>query len=51
MEVYSYFMEELFKIKLIFYAGAIGFNGLGVGETFVHLDNDPVKGPNRFWMY
>lgn len=44
-------LTNLFKIKLIFYAGVIGFNGIGVGDTFVHLDTDPVKGPDRFWIY
>ena len=38
----------LFQVKIIFYAGVIGFHGIGVGDTFVHLDNDLIKGANRF---
>ncbi|MBA7601417.1 hypothetical protein ES703_08490 [subsurface metagenome] len=41
----------LMKIKLVFYAGKYGFHGIGWAKTFIHLDNDPIKGPNRFWTY
>ena len=28
-----------------------GFNRIGVGKTFVHVDNDPDKSPDVIWTY
>ncbi|QDP68179.1 MAG: putative peptidase M15 [Prokaryotic dsDNA virus sp.] len=28
-----------------------GFNRIGIGDTFIHVDNDPSKPKNVFWMY
>ena len=42
---------HFFMQKLIFYAGRIGFCGIGMGIDFLHLDSDLRKGFNRFWTY
>ena len=28
-----------------------GFNRIGIGESFIHVDNDPDKDPNVIWTY
>jgi len=28
-----------------------GFTRIGIAKTFIHVDNDPSKNPNRIWMY
>jgi zinc D-Ala-D-Ala carboxypeptidase len=28
-----------------------GFNRIGIGKTFIHVDNDPKKPKDVFWMY
>lgn len=28
-----------------------GFNRFGIGDTFVHVDNDPEKDANVIWLY
>jgi len=28
-----------------------GFNRFGIGETFIHVDNDPEKDDNVIWLY
>ena len=28
-----------------------GFNRFGIGNTFIHCDNDPDKDPNVIWLY
>lgn len=28
-----------------------GFTRIGIGKTFVHVDNDPNKNPGRIWPY
>jgi uncharacterized protein YcbK (DUF882 family) len=28
-----------------------GFNRIGVGKTFIHVDNDPDKDPDVIWTY
>ena len=30
---------------------AVGFNRIGIGETFIHVDNDEIKTPCRVWLY
>ncbi len=30
---------------------AVGFNRIGVGQTFVHVDNDPSKDEDVIWTY
>lgn len=36
---------------IVFYAGRIGFRGVGIGDNFVHLDDDIGKNRDRFWTY
>jgi zinc D-Ala-D-Ala carboxypeptidase len=28
-----------------------GFNRIGIGNTFIHVDNDPDKDPDVIWTY
>jgi len=42
---------EYIKYRILLAAGKVGFRGVGVGKNFIHLDNDPGKYPNRFWIY
>lgn len=39
------------RYRILLAAGEINFRGVGVSETFIHLDDDPDKPPNRFWLY
>lgn len=41
----------LYRSKILYFAGLIGFNGVGIGKTFIHLDSDLSKGLHRFWRY
>ena len=29
----------------------VGFNRIGIGSTFIHVDDDPAKSPNVIWIY
>ena len=29
----------------------VGFNRIGVGNTFIHVDSDPSKSPDVIWTY
>tara|TARA_R100001015_G_C4536143_1_gene101247 strand:- start:154 stop:510 length:357 start_codon:yes stop_codon:yes gene_type:complete len=29
----------------------VGFNRIGVSNTFIHVDNDPIKTQNVIWTY
>ena len=29
----------------------VGFNRIGVGNTFIHVDSDPSKTPDVIWTY
>lgn len=29
----------------------VGFNRIGIGNTFIHVDNDPNKSPEVIWLY
>ena len=29
----------------------VGFNRIGVGKTFIHVDIDKEKSPNVYWVY
>lgn len=39
------------KYRILLAAGIVGFGGVGVGQNFIHLDNDQSKPPFRFWIY
>jgi uncharacterized protein YcbK (DUF882 family) len=30
---------------------AVGFTRIGIGKTFIHVDNDPNKDPQVTWLY
>jgi len=42
---------DLTKYQIIYYAAKLGFRGIGIAKTFIHLDDDPVKPENRIWFY
>ena len=39
------------RFKIINSALKVGFNRIGVGQTFIHLDNDPTKPKHSIWTY
>ena len=39
------------RFKIIEAALKVGFNRIGIGNTFIHLDNDPTKPQNVIWTY
>lgn len=39
------------RLELVRIATIAGFNRIGVGETFIHLDVDPFKIANVLWVY
>jgi len=39
------------RYRILLAAGEVGFRGIGVAMSFIHLDDDPDKPPKRFWIY
>ena len=39
------------RYRILLAAGEINFRGVGIHNHFIHLDDDPDKAPNRFWIY
>ena len=39
------------RFKIIVSALMHGFSRIGIGKTFIHLDNDLSKVPKVFWLY
>ena len=37
--------------NIITAATTVGINRIGIGDTFVHLDIDPLLTPQRMWTY
>ena len=46
-----YCSDSTFRFLLVIALEAEGFNRIGIGKDFVHVDNDPLKPPNRMWLY
>lgn len=44
-------VKPLLRFKIIYYAGLLMFRGVGIANTFIHLDDDPSKPLNRIWLY
>jgi len=44
-------VSELGKYKIVYRAAKIGFRGIGIANTFIHLDDDPDKAFHRMWLY
>lgn len=44
-------LDEIERYRIIFFAGFIGFRGVGIADNFIHLDDDPCKPINRIWTY
>lgn len=43
--------DILLQFTIAFYAGKIGFRGIGFADDFLHLDDDPAKSSGRIWTY
>lgn len=39
------------RYKIVTACLAAGFNRIGIGKTYVHVDDDAVKKPNVIWHY
>ena len=39
------------RARIIQAAIEAGFNRIGIAKDFIHLDADPDKAPNVFWVY
>lgn len=39
------------KYKIVTALMAVGFNRIGVGKDFIHVDKDPFKNSKRIWTY
>ncbi len=39
------------RFKIVTSALLHGFTRIGIGKTFIHLDNDPLKPASVFWLY
>ena len=37
--------------KIVFAALAVGFRRIGIGKTYIHLDDDPKRTQNVIWHY
>lgn len=42
---------ETNRFKIIYSCLAAGFYRIGVGKTYIHVDDDPNKTPNVIWHY
>lgn len=43
--------DRAFSERVFYFAGKIGFRGVGGSADFVHLDDDPAKPIDRVWNY
>ena len=39
------------RFKILNALHAVGFNRIGIGKGFIHVDNDPTKPQNTVWVY
>lgn len=39
------------RFKIVSALQEAGFNRIGIGKTFIHADNDPMKIKNVIWLY
>jgi uncharacterized protein YcbK (DUF882 family) len=39
------------RFKIISALLEVGFNRIGIGNTFIHVDDDPAKTGNLTWVY
>lgn len=39
------------RYKIITALLEVGFNRIGIGKTYIHVDDDPTKKPNVIWHY
>ncbi len=44
-------LSDTTRFKIVVSALMHGFSRIGIGRTFVHLDNDPLKVKKVFWLY
>ena len=39
------------RLKIVMACLAVGFRRIGIGKTYIHVDDDPAKTPNVMWHY
>lgn len=39
------------RLKIIMACLAVGFRRIGIGKTYIHVDDDPTKTQNVMWHY
>lgn len=44
-------LHSSYRMKLLKALLAVGFNRIGVANTFVHVDVDPCRPSNMIWVY
>ncbi len=44
-------INESTRFKIVASALIHGINRIGIGKTFIHLDNDKSKAQSVFWLY
>ena len=43
--------DSVSRYKIIYALMAVGFNRIGIADTFIHVDDDPSKIENVIWTY
>ena len=39
------------RLKIVMACLDVGFRRIGIGKTYIHVDDDPAKTPNVLWHY
>ena len=39
------------RLKIVQACLSVGFTRIGIGKTYIHVDDDPTKTPNVMWHY
>lgn len=39
------------RLKIVQACLSVGFTRIGIGNTYIHVDDDPTKTPNVMWHY
>lgn len=43
--------DPLLRWKIVVGALAVGFNRIGIGKNYIHVDDDPAMSSPRIWVY
>lgn len=44
-------IDPVTRFRIVQAAMRMGFRRIGVGTTFIHIDDDPMKPQDVFWLY